>query len=112
MKFHTDTQFYTSALHVMTRDRYDALPPEVRMPWIRFAVKRGRQVRPLWTNWTTSVREGAKGPGHEGHRADAATWAVARRLKAGSERVSRRAFRERLSHARAAYEKMLTLLGR
>ena len=114
MKFHTDTQFYTSAFFiVMNRARYDALPGEVRNAldsiccdtWVA-------KFGPLWDKWDAPVREGAKGPGHEVIVPDAATMTQWREgLRPVSERylseLSAKGFR-----MRARYEKMLRLLGR
>jgi TRAP-type C4-dicarboxylate transport system substrate-binding protein len=113
MKFHTDTQFYTSAFFiVMNRGRYDSLPAEVRgaidgiccEAWV---AKFGA----LWDKWDGPVREGARAPGHEVIVPDAATMA---QWRAGLRPVSER-YLDELSgkgfpNARAAYEKMLKLL--
>lgn len=115
MKFHTDTQFYTSAFFiVMNRGRYDALPAEVRNAvdsicceaWVaRFG--------PLWDKWDGPVREGAKGPGHEIIVPDAATMAQWREgLRPVSERYLSELSGKGFPSARAAYEKMMKLLGR
>ena len=115
MKFHTDTQFYTSAFFiVMNRGRYDALPAEVRNAvdsicceaWVvRFG--------PLWDKWDGPVREGAKGPGHEVIVPDAATMAQWREgLRPVSERYLGELSGKGFPNARTAYEKMLKLLGR
>jgi TRAP-type C4-dicarboxylate transport system substrate-binding protein len=115
MKFHTDTQFYTSAFFiVMNRGRYEALPAEVKqavdaMCCETWVAKFG----PLWDKWDTPVREGAKGPGHEVIVPDAATMAQWREgLRPVSERYLDELSGKGLPNARAAYGKMLKLLGR
>jgi TRAP-type C4-dicarboxylate transport system substrate-binding protein len=115
MKFHTDTQFYTSAFFiVMNRGRYEALPVEVRKAvdsicceaWVA-------KFGPLWDKWDGPVREGAKGPGHEVIVPDAATMAQWREgLRPVSERYLDELSGKAFPNARAAYEKMLKLLGR
>jgi len=77
MKFHTDTQFYTSAFFiVMNRAKFDSLPADVRaaidaMSGETWSAKFG----PLWDKWDKPVRDGAAGPGHEVIVPDAATMA-------------------------------------
>jgi len=115
MKFHTDTQFYTSAFFiVMNRARYEALPAEARKAvdsicceaWVA-------KFGPLWDKWDGPVREGAKGPGHEVIVPDAATMAQWREgLRPVSERYLDELSGKGFPNARAAYEKMLKLLGR
>jgi TRAP-type C4-dicarboxylate transport system substrate-binding protein len=77
MKFHTDTQFYTSAFFiVMNKQKYESLAPEIRAAidalsgetWVA-------QFGPLWNKWDQPVRQGANGPGHEVIVPDAATMA-------------------------------------
>jgi TRAP-type C4-dicarboxylate transport system substrate-binding protein len=115
MKFHTDTQFYTSAFFiVMNRGRYEALPAEVRKAvdsicceaWIA-------KFGPLWDKWDRPVREGATGPGHEVIVPDAATMAKWREgLRPVSERYLDELSGKGFPNARAAYGKMLNLLAR
>ena len=115
MKFHTDTQFYTSAFFiVMNRGRYDALPAEVKQAidaicceaWVA-------KFGPLWDKWDGPVREGAKGPGHEVIVPDAATMAQWREgLRPVSERYLDELSGKGFPDARAAYAKMQRLFGR
>ena len=115
MKFHTDTQFYTSAFFiVMNRARYDGLPGEVRSAidaiccdaWVA-------KFGPLWDKWDGPVREGAKGPGHEVIVPDAATMAQWREgLRPVSERYLADLEGKGFPGARAAYDRMLKRLGR
>jgi TRAP-type C4-dicarboxylate transport system substrate-binding protein len=115
MKFHTDTQFYTSAFFIVTnRGRYEALPAEVRKAvdsicceaWVA-------KFGPLWDKWDAPVREAAKGPGHEVIVPDAATMARWREgLRPVSERYLDELSGKGFPNARAAYEKMLKLLER
>jgi TRAP-type C4-dicarboxylate transport system substrate-binding protein len=67
MKFHVETQFYTSAFFiVMNKGRYDSLPADVRAAidaisgdaWV---AKFGA----CWDKWDKPVRDGANAPGHE-----------------------------------------------
>jgi TRAP-type C4-dicarboxylate transport system substrate-binding protein len=67
MKFHVETQFYTSAFFiVMSKAKYDGLPADIRAAidaisgdaWV---AKFGA----YWDKWDRPVREGAKAPGHE-----------------------------------------------
>jgi TRAP-type C4-dicarboxylate transport system substrate-binding protein len=113
MKFHTDTQFYTSAFFiVMNRARYDGLPPGVRSAldaiagdaWVdRFG--------PLWDKWDGPVREGAKAPGHEVIVPSATQMQEWRDgLKPVSERYLDDLAKRGFPNARAAYDKMLRLL--
>jgi TRAP-type C4-dicarboxylate transport system substrate-binding protein len=115
MKFHTDTQFYTSAFFiVMNRGRYETLPAEAKKAvdsicceaWVA-------KFGPLWDKWDGPVREAAKGPGHEVIVPDAATMAQWREgLRPVSERYLDELPGKGFPNARAAYEKMLKLLGR
>jgi TRAP-type C4-dicarboxylate transport system substrate-binding protein len=115
MKFHTDTQFYTSAFFiVMNRGRYEALPTPVKRAvdaicceaWVA-------KLGPLWDKWDGPVREGAKAPGHEVIVPDAATMAQWREgLRPVSERYLDELSGKGFPNARAAYGKMLKLLGR
>jgi TRAP-type C4-dicarboxylate transport system substrate-binding protein len=115
MKFHTDTQFYTSAFFVvMNRAKYDGLPADVRTAvdalsgdaWVpRFG--------PLWDKWDKPVREGANAPGHEVIVPDAATM---ERWRAGLEPVTDRYITDLTAHgfpnARIAYDKVAAALRR
>jgi len=115
MKFHTDTQFYTSAFFiVMNRARYDGLPGEVRNALDSICCENWvAKFGPLWDKWDAPVREGAKGPGHEVIVPDAATMAQWREgLRPVSERYLSELSAKGFPNARAAYEKMLRLLGR
>jgi TRAP-type C4-dicarboxylate transport system substrate-binding protein len=77
MKFHLETQFYTSAFFiVMNKDKYDSLPADVRAAidavsgdaWV---AKFGA----YWDKWDKPVRDGANAPGHEVVVPDAARMA-------------------------------------
>ena len=68
---------------------------------------------PLWDKWDAPVREGAKAPGHEVIVPDAATMAQWREgLRPVSERYLDELSGKGFPNARAAYLKMLKLLGR
>jgi len=115
MKFHTDTQFYTSAFFiVMNRGRYEALPGEVRKALDSICCEAWvAKFGPLWDKWDGPVREGAKAPGHEVIVPDAATMAQWREgLRPVSERYLDELSGKGFPNARAAYAKMLKLLGR
>jgi len=115
MKFHTDTQFYTSAFFiVMNRGRYESLPQEVRKPLDSICCEAWvAKFGPLWDKWDAPVREGAKAPGHEVIVPDAATMAQWREgLRPVSERYLDELSGKGFPNARAAYEKMLRLLAR
>ena len=109
MKFHTDTQFYTSAFFiVMNRGRYEALPTPVKQAvdaicceaWVA-------KFGPLWDKWDGPVSEGAKGPGHEVVVPDAATMATWREgLKPVTDRYLEDLAAKGFSGARAAYDKL------
>ena len=115
MKFHTDTQFYTSAFFIlMNRARYDGLPGDVKSAldavcceaWVA-------KFGPLWDKWDGPVREGAKGPGHEVVVPDAATMAKWREgLRPVSERYLDELAGKGFPNARAAYTKLVKLLER
>src|SRR5262245_15233455 len=115
MKFHTDTQFYTSAFFiVMNCARYEVLPTDVRAAidalsgeaWVE---KVGR----LWDKWDGPVREGAKGPGHEVIVPDAATMTQWRDgLKPVSDRYVEDLAKGAFPSARAAHERLIDLLRR
>jgi TRAP-type C4-dicarboxylate transport system substrate-binding protein len=77
MKFHTDTQFYTSVFFiVMNASKYGSLPADVRAAldsisgdvWVA-------KFGPYWDKWDKPVRDGANAPGHEVIVPDAATMA-------------------------------------
>ena len=114
MKFHTDTQFYTSAFFIlMNRARYDGLPGDVKSAldavcceaWVA-------KFGPLWDKWDGPVREGAKGPGHEVVVPDAATMAKWREgLRPVSERYLDELAGKGFPNARAAYSKLVKLLA-
>jgi len=115
MKFHTDTQFYTSAFFiVMNRGRYESLPADVRKALDTICCEAWvAKFGPLWDKWDGPVREGAKAPGHEVIVPDAATMAQWREgLRPVSERYLDELSGKGFPNARAAYEKMLKLLGR
>jgi len=67
MKFHTDTQFYTSVFFVvMNKEKYASLAPDIRaaidaISGDALVTRFGN----LWNQWDKPVREGAAGPGHE-----------------------------------------------
>jgi TRAP-type C4-dicarboxylate transport system substrate-binding protein len=67
MKHHTDIAFYTSAFFVvMNRERFDALPEDVRaaideLSGVSLVTRFGL----LWNKWDRPVRDGASGPGQE-----------------------------------------------
>jgi TRAP-type C4-dicarboxylate transport system substrate-binding protein len=115
MKFHTDTQFYTSAFFiVMNRAKYDGLPANVRAgvdalsgdAWVA-------QFGPLWDKWDKPVREGANAPGHEVIVPDAAAMAL---WRSGLQPVTDRYIADLSMHgflnARPAYDKLSATLGR
>ncbi len=114
MKFHTDTQFYTSAFFIlMNRARYDGLPGDVKSAldavcceaWVA-------KFGPLWDKWDGPVREGAKGPGHDVVVPDAATMAKWREgLRPVSERYLDELAGKGFPNARAAYSKLVKLLA-
>jgi TRAP-type C4-dicarboxylate transport system substrate-binding protein len=115
MKFHTDTQFYTSAFFiVMNRAKYDGLPANVRAgvdamsgdAWVA-------QFGPLWDKWDKPVREGADAPGHEVIVPDAAAMALWRSgLQPVTDRYIADLSTHGFPHARAAYDKLTATLGR
>jgi TRAP-type C4-dicarboxylate transport system substrate-binding protein len=115
MKFHTDTQFYTSAFFiVMNRAKYDGLPANVRagvdaLSGDAWVAKFG----PLWDKWDKPVREGANAPGHEVIVPDAAAMAL---WRSGLQPVTDRYIADLSTHgfpnARAAYDKLTVTLGR
>ena len=113
MKFHTDTQFYTSAFFVvMNRSSYDRLPADIRdaldsISGDAWVAKFG----PYWDKWDKPVRDGAAAPGHEVVVPDPATMA---QWKAALKPVTERHLAElsaRFAAARATHEKLITLTG-
>jgi|ERR1043165_4102962 TRAP-type C4-dicarboxylate transport system substrate-binding protein len=67
MKFHLETQFYTSAFFiVMNKAKYESLPADVRAAidaisgdaWVA-------KFGPYWDKWDKQVRDGANAPGQE-----------------------------------------------
>jgi TRAP-type C4-dicarboxylate transport system substrate-binding protein len=115
MKFHTDTQFYTSAFFiVMNRAKYDALPAPVRTAIDRLSGDAWvAKFGPLWDKWDKPVREGANAPGHEVIIPDAATmeqWRSGLRPVTDSylAELAGRGFPQ----ARTAYDKLAATLKR
>jgi TRAP-type C4-dicarboxylate transport system substrate-binding protein len=115
MKFHTDTQFYTSAFFVvMNRAKYDGLPTQVRtaidsLSGDAWVAKFG----PLWDKWDKPVREGANTPGHEVIVPDAA---VMEQWRSGLKQVTDSYLADLAGHgfpqARSAYDKLAATLKR
>ena len=113
MKFHTDTQFYTSAFFiVMNRAKHDGLPADVRAAldaqsgdaWVE-------KFGPYWDKWDKPVRDGANAPGHEVIVPDKATMAA---WHAGLKPVTDSYLADlatRFPNARAAYDKLVGLTG-
>jgi len=115
MKFHTDTQFYTSAFFiVMNGGRYESLPGDVKKALDSICCEAWvAKFGPLWDKWDAPVREGARAPGHEVIVPDAATMAQWREgLRPVSERYLDELAGKGFPNARAAYGRMLKLLGR
>jgi TRAP-type C4-dicarboxylate transport system substrate-binding protein len=115
MKFHTDTQFYTSAFFiVMNRAKYDGLPADVRgaidaMSGETWVAKFG----PLWDKWDKPVRDGANAPGHEVIVPDAAAMGRWREgLRPVTDRYIAGLGSQGFPAARAAYDKLSTTLRR
>jgi TRAP-type C4-dicarboxylate transport system substrate-binding protein len=113
MKFHTDTQFYTSAFFVvMNRPSYDRLPADVcnalnSISGDAWVAKFG----PYWDKWDKPVRDRANEPGHEVVVPDTATMA---QWKAALLPVTERYLATLSAHfanARATYEKVIVLTG-
>jgi len=115
MKFHTDTQFYTSAFFiVMNRAKYDGLPPDARAAidalsgdaWVA-------KLAALWDKWDKPVRDGASAPGHEVIVPDAATMQQWRDgLKPVTDRYIADLAAAGFPDARAAYDKLTATLRR
>jgi TRAP-type C4-dicarboxylate transport system substrate-binding protein len=113
MKFHTDTQFYTSAFFVvMNRSSYDRLPADVRdvldsISGDAWVAKFG----PYWDKWDKPVRDRANEPGHEVVVPDPATMAQWKaELKPVTERYLA-TLSTRFANARATYDKLIMLTG-
>ena len=115
MKFHTDTQFYTSAFFIiMNRAKYDGLPAQIRAAvdtlsgdaWVR-------EFGPLWDKWDKPVREGANAPGHEVIVPDEATMGSWREgLKPVTDRYIADLATHGFPNARLAYDKVTATLRR
>ncbi len=107
MKFHTDTQFYTSAFFiVMNKAKYDGLPADLRSAinsisgdvWVA-------KFGPYWDKWDKPVRDGANAPGHEVIVPDAATIAQWRAgLKPVADKYLDDLAAKGFPKARAAYD--------
>jgi TRAP-type C4-dicarboxylate transport system substrate-binding protein len=115
MKFHTDTQFYTSAFFiVMNPQKYQSLPAEVRraiddLSGAAWSEKFG----PLWDKWDQPVRQGAAGPGHEIIVPDAATLAAWHEgLRPVTDSYLAGLAAHGVPNARAAYDKLAGALRR
>ena len=115
MKFHTDTQFYTSAFFiVMSRSKYDSLPADIRaaidaLSGDAWVAKLGA----LWDKWDKPVRDGANAPGHEVIVPDAATMQQWREgLRPVTDRYIADLAASGFPNARAAYDKLTAMLGR
>ena len=113
MKFHTDTQFYTSAFFVvMNRSSYDRLPADVRdaldsISGDAWVAKFG----PYWDKWDKPVRDRANAPGHEVVVPDPATMAQWKaELKPVTERYLA-TLSARFANARDTYDKLMMLTG-
>jgi TRAP-type C4-dicarboxylate transport system substrate-binding protein len=115
MKFHTDTQFYTSAFFiVMNPQKYASLPADVRRAVDDLSGAAWSQTfGPLWDKWDQPVRQGAAAPGHEIIVPDAATMAAWRE---GLRPVTDSYLADLAAHgfpnARAAYDKLAGALRR
>jgi TRAP-type C4-dicarboxylate transport system substrate-binding protein len=114
MKFHTDTQFYTSVFFVvMNKEKYASLPPDIRaaiddISGDVLVTRFGN----LWNEWDKPVREGAAGPGHEVVIPDAATMAQWREgLRPVTDRYLDDLARS-FPNARIAYDKLTRTLAR
>jgi TRAP-type C4-dicarboxylate transport system substrate-binding protein len=115
MKFHTDTQFYTSAFFiVMNREKYQSLPAEVRRAIDELSGETwSAKFGPLWDKWDQPVRQGANAPGHEIIVPDAATMAAWREgLRPVTERYLADLAAHGFSNARAAYDRLAGTLPR
>jgi TRAP-type C4-dicarboxylate transport system substrate-binding protein len=115
MKFHTDTQFYTSVFFiVMNRAKYDGLPADIRaaidaLSGDAWVAKLGA----LWDKWDKPVRDGANAPGHEVIVPDAATMQQWREgLRPVTDRYIAELAANGFPNARAAYDRLMATLGR
>lgn len=115
MKFHTDTQFYTSAFFiVMNPAKYESLPADIRaavdaLSGDAWVAKFG----PLWDKWDKPVRAGAAGPGHEIIIPDAAAMAEWRAsLRPVTDRYLNELAARDFPNARAAYDKLVAMMRR
>ncbi len=113
MKFHTDTQFYTSAFFVvMNRESYARLPPDSRealdsISGEAWVAKFG----PYWDKWDKPVRDGANSPGHEIITPAPATMA---QWKTELQPVTERYLAQlsaQVANAQATYDKLVTLMN-
>jgi TRAP-type C4-dicarboxylate transport system substrate-binding protein len=112
MKFHVETQFYTSAFFiVMNKSKFDSLPADVRAAidsisgdaWV---AKFGA----YWDKWDKPVRDGANAPGHEVVVPDAARMARWREaLKPVTDQYLDE-LAKKFPGARAAYDKLAASL--
>jgi len=115
MKFHTDTQFYTSAFFiVMNPQKYQSLPAEVRRAIDELSgAAWSEKFGPLWDKWDQPVRQGAAGPGHEIIVPDAATMAAWHEgLRPVTDSYLAGLAAHGVPHARAAYDKLAGALRR
>ncbi len=115
MKFHTDTQFYTSAFFiVMNAQRYESLSPEIRRAIDELSgAAWSEQLSRLWDKWDQPVRQGAAGPGHEVIVPDAGTMAQWREgLRPVTDRYLDDLASRGFPNARAAYDKLVAVLRR
>lgn len=115
MKFHTDTQFYTSAFFIlMNRERYHSLAADARRAVDELSGESwSAKFGPLWDKWDQPVRQGAAAPGHEIIVPDAATMAAWREgLRPVTERYLADLAARGFPNARAAYDKLAGALRR
>lgn len=113
MKFHTDTQFYTSAFFiVMNKAKYEGLPADMRAAidaisgdvWVA-------KFGPYWDKWDKPVRDGANAPGHEVIVPDAAIMAQWREgLKPVTDGYLSDLAAKGFPKARASYDKLSATL--
>jgi TRAP-type C4-dicarboxylate transport system substrate-binding protein len=113
MRFHADTQFYTSAFFVlMNRESYERLPADSRealdsISGEAWVAKFG----PYWDKWDKPVRDGAHSPGHEIITPDAATMAQWKtELQPVTERYLAR-LGAQLANAQASYDKLVAFMN-
>jgi len=115
MKFHTDTQFYTSAFFiVMNREKYQSLPADVRRAVDELSGEAwSAKFGPLWDKWDQPVRAGANAPGHKIIVPDAATMAAWREgLRPVTESYLTDLAAHGFPNAKPAYEKLTGTLRR